>query len=253
MTAVPGEATLLLDSVDIADLTECVEGPVTWPYGGFTARGAFPQFPGVDGAQYVNQPYDTAVLPVQVTLKTPACSGYSGLALRDALEDLRLACKPDQPLTLRRLWSDGRYEDAAGKFLNITPARPIKNVMSCLVEFTLLELWYGPPVTGISAGTPTILGTTRTRRITVTLDPGPARTIANGSGNGYYFQYLTTVSAGGVLVDVEARTATLISGGADVSGFLRWPKGDLLQLDPGPQILAADAGTFSLTYRPAYL
>lgn len=253
MVAISGEATLLLDGTDIEDLTECVEGPVVWPYQGFTQRGDFPTYPGVDGGAYVSQPYDKGLLPVQVTLRSPACSGGAGQALRVELDALRTACKPDRAITLRRLWPDATYQDAAGKFLNITPARPVRNVMSCLVEFTLLGLWYGPSTNiATGAGTHTIAGSTRTHRMTVTLNAGTARTVAN-STNGYSFQFLTTVPAGGILVNVEARTATAISGGADYSQYLHWAKNFPMRLDPGPNTLATDAGTFSVDYQPAYL
>lgn len=249
----PGEAELLLDGVAMESLTECVEGPVTWPYQGFTQTGDFPTFPGVDGAVFIPQPYGTAVLPVQVTLRSPACSGGSGLAMQVALDELRAACKPDRALTLRRLWSDGHYEDAAGKFLNITPTRPLKNVMSCLVEFTLFGLWYGPAQTITpGAGTHTVAGTTRTRRMTITLDAGTPRSIYN-STNGYVVSFHSTVPAGGVAIDVEGRSAHAISGGADMSSSLSWSKQFPFQLDPGANVLSSDGGTFSISYQPAYL
>jgi hypothetical protein len=252
MAAIDGEATLLLDGVDMEELTECVEGPVVWPYQGFAQRGDFPTAPAVDGGVYINQPYDTAVLPVQVTLRSPACSGGSGQALRVELAALRAACKPDHLLTLRRLWPDSTYEEAAGKFLNITPARPLKNLMSCLVEFTLLGLWYGPSVNIPSgAGAHTIAGTTRTHRMTVTLDGAGPQTITNTT-NGYSFTYSGSVPSP-IVVDVEARTATLVSGSLDVSMYLEWEKNFPMRLDPGANTLTTTAGTFSVDYQPAYL
>lgn len=247
-----GEASLLLDGTNMESLTDCVEGPVTWPYQGWTQRGDFPTYPGIDGATFMAQPYDTAVLPVQVTLRSLACSGGSGLAMREALRDLRAACRPDRAVTLRRLWPDSTYEDAAAKFLNITPARPLKNVMSCLVEFTLLGLWYGPAQSiSPGVGTHDVLGDVRTHRMTITLAAGAARTVTNA--NGFYVQFITTVPAGGVIIDVEARTATALTGGADLSRYLKWGKKHLMQLDPGANTLSTDAGSFTISYQPAYL
>lgn len=253
---VAGEATLLLDGVDIEALTECVEGPITWPYQGFTQRGELPRFPGVDGALSVSQPYNDDVLPVQFTLRTPACSGVSGDAIRDALRDVRTSCRPDRSVTLRRLWDDGSYEDALAKFLNITPTRPLKNVMSCLLEFTLLELWYGPAVTGVSAaGSQNILGDTRTHRMTFTLaSGGPTRTITNET-NGYWFTFADNVPSSGVLIDVEARTAVDLSTSPpqDISESLSWGKKYPMRFEPGVNVLTVSAGSASYVYQPAYL
>lgn len=253
MVAISGEATLLLNGTDIEDLTECVEGPVLWPYGGFTQRGDFVVYPGIDGAAYTEQPYATAILPVQVTLRSPACTGGAGQAMRVALSGLRRACLPDRPVTLRRLWPDTTYEEAPGKLLAITPTRPIRNVMSCLVEFTLLSLWYGPAETITpGAGTHTVKGDTRTHKMLITLDAGSARSVANFT-NGYLLQFFATVPAGGVLIDVEAFTATAIIGGADMSASLAWTKKFPMRLEAGTNVLSTDSGTFSISYQPAYL
>lgn len=255
MVAISGEATLLLDGTDAEELTDCIEGPVVWPYQGWTQRGEFPQFPGIDGAAYVRQPYDTAVLPVQATLRTPACSGASGTAIRNAVRELRAACHPDRLLTLTRKWDDGTAETALGKFLNITPARPIKNVVQCLVEFTLFELWYGPEETIASAaGTHTILGETRTRRMDVTLPAGGARTVTNTT-TGHWFTLATTAPSGGIVVDVEARTALAVIGGTDYSRYLSWGKDAPMMLDPaaGDNVLTVSAVSASIDYQPAYL
>lgn len=260
MVAIQGEATLLLDGVDIEDLTECVEGPVVWPYQGWTQRGEFPQFPAIDGATFIRQPYDTAVLPLQVTLRSPACSGgdvvlSTGTALRDAVRQLRAACRPDRQLTLTRLWADGTSETAAGKFLNITPARPVRNIIQTLVEFTLLELWYGAEESIASAaGSHEILGDTRTHRMEITLAVGAARTITN-TVTGHWLTFSTTVPTGGILIDVEARTATAVTGGADYSAFLSWGKDFPMALDPaaGDNTLTVSAGSASIVYQPAYL
>jgi hypothetical protein len=250
---VDGEATLLLDGIDVETLTECVEGPVVWPYSGRTQKGDLQRYPGIDGGSYLPQPYDIDVLPLTVTLRSPACSGGSGLAMREALRDLRTACRPDRQVTLRRLWSDTEYEEARAKFLNITPTRAVKNVMSCLVEFQLLELWYGPAVSGISAaGTHTFDGDTRTHRIQFTLAAGAARTITNTT-NGFALTFGGTVPAGGVLIDVEARTARAITGGTNLDVYLTWTKFHPMRFDPGENVLTVSSGTATISYQPAYL
>lgn len=255
MVAISGEATLLLDGTDIEDLTDCVEGPVVWPYQGWPQIGEFPRFPGIDGAAFLRQPYDTAILPVQATLRSPACSGASGTAIREAIRDLRVACRPDRLLTLTRKWDDSTAETAAAKFLNITPDRPVKNVVQCLIEFTLLELWYGP-VTNIAsaAGTHDILGETRTRRMVIELNMGPPWTVTNVT-TGHWFSFTGGGPASGITVDVEARTAVGTVGGGDYSGQLSWGKDALMLLDPaaGPNTLTVSAGTASIDYQPAYL
>jgi hypothetical protein len=123
------------------------------------------------------------------------------------------------------------------------------------IDWWITDPWHGSPVTIASgAGVHTILGDIRTSRMTVTLAAGPARTVANQTpGNGSYFQFLATVPAGGVLVDVEAQTATAITGGADMSRYLQWGKAHPLILEAGSNTLATDAGTFSVAYQPAYL
>jgi phage-related protein len=87
--------------------------------------------------------------------------------------------------------------------------------------------------------------------MTITLAAGAARTVANA--NGFYVQFLTTVPAGGVIIDVEARTATALTGGADLSRYLKWGKKHLMQLDEGANTLSTDAGSFTISYQPAYL
>jgi phage-related protein len=125
--------------------------------------------------------------------------------------------------------------------------------MSCLVEVQLLELWYGPAVSGISAaGIHTFDGDTRTHRIQFTLAAGAARTITNTT-NGFALTFGGTVPAGGVLIDVEARTARAITGDTNLDVYLTWTKFHPMRFDPGENVLTVSSGTATISYQPAYL
>lgn len=247
-----GEISLLIDGINLEDVTDCVEGPVVWPYQGWAQRGDFPVFQGIDGAGYVNQPYAIGVLPVQITLRAPACSGMSGESLMTAVDELREACRPDRLVTLTRQGAAFTHTTFA-KFLNITPGRPLKTIMSCLVEWTLLDLWHSTPVTGLAAGTHSIQGSTRTTRIWVTLSAGAVNPQVTNTTNGFWFKYNGTVPTGGVRVDIEAKTARRLSNNADVSSALQWGKTHLMRLESESQVLTTTSGTISLDYAPAYL
>lgn len=118
---------------------------------------------------------------------------------------------------------------------------------------TLDGAWYGVPVTlAAVAGTHNVAGDLRTTAIAVTLAAGAVNPQITNSTNGYGFRWAGTVPAGGLLVDVRARTATAVTGGVNHSAALTWGKPQLLQLSPGSNTLTVSSGTASLTYRPAW-
>jgi len=188
----------------------------------------------------------------------------TGTDLDDAwtkIRALRRRTKPGQKVDLTRYMPGGESGSlvsliASAKRLGDTVAWNDQNDAQAVVgtDFMLLGFWYPSTATTISsaAGVQSIAGDIRTRRMTITLAAGAARTVGNTT-NGYYVQFLATVPSGGVLIDVEARTATAITGGADLSANLQWGKSHLFQLDPGNNTIAIDAGTASIDYYPAYL
>jgi hypothetical protein len=113
--------------------------------------------------------------------------------------------------------------------------------------------WYGASEAIAAVGAVTIKGDSPTRKITATLSAGAVNPVVSND-NGYSFRLVdTVVPAGGVLVDVLARTATGITGSVPMSSALKWSKDDPFQLDPGAQTLAVSSGTASFTYSPAYV
>jgi hypothetical protein len=172
---------------------------------------------------------------------------------------LRRRCKPGQTVTLTRQMPDP--DGTAANTSHTTTARRqsdrpgwVGKNLEIDIDWLIIDgVWHGPS-TAISsaAGTQSILGDTRTRRMTLTLAAGAARTVTNTT-NGYAFTFGTTVPSGGILVDVEARTATAITGGADYSAYLSWTKGLPMQLEAGSNTLTVSAGSASISYQPAYL
>jgi hypothetical protein len=173
---------------------------------------------------------------------------------------LRRRCKPGRTVTLTRQMPDPDGTDAN------TPATATARRQTDRVEW-LAEtaavvdidwlivdgVWQGSAVAiAVAAGVQTILGDTRTRRMTLTLAAGAARTVTNTT-NGYAFTFGTTVPSGGIIVDVAARTATAITGGADYSAYLSWTKDLPMQLEAGSNTLTVSAGSASISYQPAYL
>lgn len=172
---------------------------------------------------------------------------------------LRRRCKPRQTITLTRQMPDpdgtDANTDATTTARRITD-RPVWLAADALV-LDIDWLITGGPFLGASeaiasVGAVTVKGDAPTRAITATLSAGAVDPIV-ANDNGYSFRYIGTVPAGGVLVDVVARTATGITGSVPLSTNLRWSKADPFQLDPGGQTLTTTAGTVSFTYLPAYL
>lgn len=253
--------TLLVEGTDLSTLV-CLEFPYEWPYIAPDQRGEFPTYPGIDGAANVDQPYGPLVLPVPMSL-APDDFCEDGATEEEQFANanlryrtLRRLCRPGQLITLKRRMSypGGNEEHTArARMTSSTPSRQALQVMRAVVEFTLLELWYGPAVAiAVAAGTHTIDGDTRTHRMTITFAAGAARTLTNTT-NGYWVSYDATVPTGGVIIDVEARTARALTGGADLSSHLHWAKTHPMRLDEGSNTLTLSAGAASISYQPAYL
>lgn len=270
---------LLVDGVSLSNglpdgVSEglCLDGPWAWPYQMADQRGDLPIYLGIDGLGYADQPYAAQVLPIPATLTAPPCddegspteqSDDTWAWLNNAIQLLQVACKPDRLVTLTRrrsLPSSGEAAHTArAKLLRITPGRPVRDTLRLVIEFNQLDgIWHDAddtaldPITGTD--TVTIGGTTRTFRITIHVAAGAVNPRITNLTNDYAVRWVGTVPAGGLDIDVEARTAHLATTGSpDVTAGLTWTKNDLLRLDPGENELQVSTGTATLTYTPAYL
>lgn len=254
MTADIGASAYLVDGVDLVasgiELTH--DGAGLWS--GLTEDVGIDTFPGSDGGAVVGGAFHPFMHSTMYTVRRA-----SDEAVWAAVVALRRRCKPGRTVTLTRRMPDP--EGSAANTDQTTTARRVtdrpiwlaKTGATLDIDWWVTDPWHGASTNIASgAGTHTILGDTRTRRMTLTLAAGAARTISNTT-NGYYVQFLTTVPSGGVLIDVEARTATAITGGADLSAYLQWGKTHPFQLEAGSNVLATDAASFSVDYQPAYL
>ena len=213
-------------------------------------------YPGADGI-------DSVEGAAQGTTWTVRCK-VTGSDLDDAwskIRALRRRTKPGRKVQLTRYMPGGESDSLIslltyGHRLGDTIAWNDQNDSQATVgiDFMLFGFWYPSSATNIAsaAGTSTVSGDVATRKMTFTLAAGAARTIANTT-NGYWFTFGATVPSGGVLVDVAARTATAITGGADLSASLSWGKLAPMRLEAGSNTLTVSAGTASIDYYPAYL
>lgn len=244
----------LVDSVDLAatgvDLTH--DGAGLWT--GLAEDIAVNLFPGADGGSIgggLFKPYTHS------TMYTVRAHGFD--AVWAAIRALRRRCKPGVTVTLTRRMPDPDGTDANTN--QTTTARRQTDRISWLgdsaavVDIDWLVTdgpWYGPAVAIASvAGVQSVAGDIPTHRMTVTLAAGAARTVTNTT-NGHWFTFGTTVPTGGVLIDVEARTATAITGGADLSAYLSWGKAYPMRLNSGSNTLTVSAGSAAISYQPAY-
>lgn len=244
----------LVDGADLAasGVTLNNDGAGIWD--GFTEDLSTDTYPGTDGGLVTGGSFRPYLLTNSYTVR--------GSSPEDAwakVRTLRRACKPGRGVTLTRRMPDP--EGGASNTDLTAPARRIGDRPTWLakrgwvldIDWWVTDVWHGPSVTIASAsGTQSILGDTRTRRMTVTLPAGAARTVSNTT-NGYWFTFGTTVPAGGILVDVEKRTAIAITGGADFSTYLSWGKAAPFQLESGSNALTVSTGSASISYQPAYL
>lgn len=254
MTADIAASGYLVDGNDLAvdgvELTH--DGAGLWS--GLSEDVGTDTFPGADGGDIT----DGRFLPYthSTMYKLRAATQETAWA---GIVALRRRCKPGRTVTLTRRMPDPDGTDA--NTLHTTTARRLTDRPAWLgkrglvvdIDWWVTEPWHGPSTNIASgAGTHTILGDTRTYRMTITLAAGAQRTVSNNT-NGYFVQFYATVPSGGVLIDVEARTATAITSGTDMSQYLVWPKNLPFRLEPGANVLSTDVASFSVDYQPAYL
>lgn len=172
---------------------------------------------------------------------------------------LRRRCKPRRTVTLTRRMPDP--DGTAANTDTTTTARVQGDRIewagdsAATVDIDWLIVggpWLGASTAIAAVGTVTIKGDLPTRAITATISGGAVNPVVTNTSNGYTFRFVGTVPTGGVLIDVRARTATAVTGGANLSSSLKWSKDAPLQLDPGSQTLTTSTGTVSFTYLPAY-
>lgn len=242
--------TLLLGGTDLGTLADIEDLSDFWSSS--DARGDLPTYPGIPGAVSLARPVASKVCSGQVTVARDTLA-----AAEDAVASLKAVLRQGmaQTFTRRKITGSGNLDATQTGIVRTVEERWIgPTACTVILGAEMVDgLWYGSSITTASApATLTILGDAATRKLTATLSAGAARTVMNNT-NGYYFQFLTTVPTGGVTVDVKARTATAITGGADMSSYLQWGKTAPMQLEPGGNSIAVDSGTATFSYQPAYL
>jgi hypothetical protein len=243
--------TLLFGATDLASLCIVEDLSDFWSSSGL--RGDLSTSPGIDGAEGTPRPRDTKVCSGQVTV----ADGDTLADLEDGVAAVKALLRPNvsQVVTRRKVTGAGNLDATQNVIVRGAEER-WQGAAACtlLLSVELLDgIWYGDAVAiADAAGVHTIGGDASTHRMTLTLAAGAARTITNTT-NGHAFTFGTTVPAGGVLVDVEAQTATAITGGADMSRYLSWLKTYPMRLEAGGNTLTVSAGTASISYQPAYL
>lgn len=254
MTASLDASAYLVDGVDLAvsgiELTH--DGAGLWS--GLSEEIGVTTSPGVSGGVFGGGVFRPFVHSTMYTIRAT-----SPAAVWAAIVALRRRCKPGRTVTLTRRMPDPDGTDAntdhttTARRQTDRPGWLAKRGAVLDIDWLVLDAWHGPAVTIASiAGTPSVAGDRPTQRMTATLAAGAARTVTNTT-NGFWFTFNTTVPSGGVLIDVEARTATGITGSVDMSGYLSWGKVQPFQLDPGSNTITVSAGSVAITYQPAYL
>lgn len=243
--------TLLLSGTDIA--TVCIVEDLSDFWSSSDLRGDLAISAGTPGAAPSRRPMASKIRTGQVT--TPETTTLA--QTEDAVATIKalLQINRAQTATRRKVTGAGNLDTTQTVIVRGAEERWLGGA-SCTLILSVETLdgpWYGAQQSISAVGTVTIKGDLPTRAITATLSAGAANPVITNTTNGYTFRYVGTVPAGGVLVDIRARTATAITGGADLSSSLKWGKDDPFQLDPGSQTLTTSAGTASFTYLPAYV
>jgi hypothetical protein len=241
--------TLLFSGTDLASL--CIVEDLSDFWSSSEPRGDQPVYPGISGSLALQMPTSSKIASGQVTVTADTLADTE-----DAVAGVKalLAAGIPQTVTRRKITGTGNLDATQTGIARSVEERwqgPGACTLLIAVELTDGK-WYGASLNIASAaGTQAIAGDVRTTRMTLTLAAGAARTVANTT-NGHQFTFGATVPTGGVLVDVEARTATAITGGTDMSASLSWPKVHPFRLDPGANVITVSAGSASIDYQPAY-
>jgi hypothetical protein len=242
--------TVLIDGVDIFTVAQNIQ---VWEgiHDVAAQRGDPIPIPGADGAVDPGElPFGVGVLPLGLQLRGSSLTGFN-----DAHRALKRMCKVGRQVTLSRRLSyttGNETHTAAGRYLSgLAPTLFTPALGKVLLSFSILDgKWHGPAVT-IGAGTSSITGDVRTRRMLVTVSAGTSPVVTNTT-NGSTFTISGSTSTP-VVVDVEALSAS--ASGVDCSGRLSWNTGSFdypLQLEPGSNTLTISSGTLSVAYQPAY-
>ena len=241
--------TLLFDGTDIksagVQTIEVWDGALISP----APRGADQLIPFRDGEIYTAKAFEAHPVSIGLVL-TPT----SIMTLNDTLRTLRRLAAPDRTVSLTRRLSytaGNEQQTCTARYLSgLDPAlfQAMTNGRLVLTMRNLDGLWYGASTT-IAAGTSTVLGDVRTRKMTVTVSAGTAPTVTNAT-NGSAFT-VTGSTATPVVVDVLNQSAT--ASGSDCSSRVSWSGTWPLQLEAGSNTLTISSGTLSVAYFPAFL
>jgi hypothetical protein len=241
---------LLFSGTDLA--TVCIVEDLADFWSSADVRGDLPTYAGVPGATPMRRPVASKMCSGQVTVYGGTLAATEdGVAAVKAL--LRIG--RSQTVTRRKVTGAGNLDTTQTAITRSAVERWQYDDKACTLLLgveTLDGPWYGASTAIAAVGTVTIAGDSPTRAITATLSAGAVNPVVTNTDNGYTFRYVGTIPAGGVLVDVRARTATGITGSVNLTANLRWSKDDPFQLDPGAQTLTVSDGTASFTYLPAY-
>lgn len=242
--------TLLFSGTDLA--TVCLVEDLSEFWSSADVRGDLPVYAGISGATAQRRPVASRVASGQVTtLETSTLA-----ATEDAVAAIKALLKigQAQTATRRKVTGAGNLDTTQAVIARTVEERWAADGLACTLLIGMETLdgpWYGASTAIAAVGAVTIKGDSPTRAITATISGGAVNPVVTNT-NGYTFRFVGTVPTGGVLVDVRARTATAVTGGANLSSSLKWSKDAPFQLDPGSQTLTTSTGTVSFTYLPAY-
>lgn len=242
--------TLLFSGTDLA--TVCLPTDLNDFWSSPDVRGDLPVYAGMPGAGAVRRP-----IAAQLRTGELVVFGDSLADTEDAVAGVRSLLREGQAQTVtrRKITGAGNLDTTQTAIVRGAAERWVDEFECGLIMSveTLDGPWYAPSVAIAAVGTIDVEGDSPTRAVTATLSAGAVNPVITNTSNGYSFRYVGTVPAGGVLVDVLAKTATGITGSVNLTANLRWSKDDPFQLDPGSQTLTTSMGTPAFTYLPAYI